>query len=57
MAVWDFNTMSDYSADYTSSKKAKIFIGNKTVVIDFKPFIESLSFEKKSKVIEFKSFF
>tara|TARA_R110002073_G_scaffold108531_1_gene243965 strand:+ start:711 stop:1451 length:741 start_codon:yes stop_codon:yes gene_type:complete len=35
--------MSDYSKDYTSAKKGKIFIGRANRIIDFKPFVNSYS--------------
>ena len=49
--------MGDYSENYTSQKNSQIYFANKDVLIDFKPFIEELSYEKKTKKITLDTFF
>ena len=48
--------MNDYSSNYSRNKKSYIYFGNKKVMISFKPFLESLSYDVKSKADENKSF-
>lgn len=49
--------MDDYSENYTSQKNSQIYFANKDVLVDFKPFIEELSYEKKTKKIVLETFF
>ncbi len=49
--------MSDYSNDYTSGKKSKIFIGRASRIIDFKPFVSSYSRDIKFKKDERESIY
>jgi len=47
----------DYSDKYTASKNAYIFLGNKKKIVKFKPFLDDLSFSRKSQKIESKLFY
>lgn len=49
--------MSDYSSNYSDSKNSKIYFGGSDVLIDFKPFLESLTYQKTANVKEESSFF
>ena len=47
----------DFSDNYTASKSAYIFLGNKNKVVKFKPFLENLDYSRKSKKSENKLFY
>ena len=49
--------MSDYSSNYSNSKKSNIYFGESGILIKFKPFLESLSYEKTVAIKEESSFF
>lgn len=48
---------TDYSAEYSSQKKSNIYFGYRKNIISFKPFLESLSYEKTANVKENSLFY
>jgi len=49
--------MRDYSSDYSAQKKSNIYFGLRKNLISFKPFLESLSFERNMNVVETNTFY
>lgn len=49
--------MRDYSSDYSAQKKSNIYFGLRKNLISFKPFLESLSFERNMNVVETSTFY
>ena len=49
--------MRDYTTDYSDQKKSNIYFGLRENLISFKPFLESLSFEKTMHVVENSTFY
>ena len=47
---------TEYSTNYSSTKKSIIFLGNKNKVITFLPYLSDLSYSKKAEITENKQF-